>query len=211
METEKVRDDVWKFKGIGSVYLIRGNKNILIDAGDSEDRDGLIEELSKIISPDRIDVVLLTHLHYDHIGCIDLFSNAEIFASNVEIANYMEDARGFHFYATEKGDEILRQKLRPLPMGDSGVGSGGSVVGGRMMGTIEGLEVLKVPGHTGGSVAFLDRTRKILFSGDTIFGDDIIGRTDFPGSVPEDMEGSVEMLRTIVKEDELVLCPGHGY
>jgi len=193
MDVKKIREDVWKFKGRGSVYLIMGKTNILIDAGDSMDREFLAREISKIISPERIDVVLLTHLHYDHLGCIDLFSGAEIFASKEEIEDYMENARGFHFYANEKADEILRQKIRPLPN------------------RIENLEVLKVPGHTRGSVAFLDKKRKILFSGDTIFSGEIIGRTDLPSSVPESMSKSVRMLRNLVSSKRLLLCPGHGY
>ena len=193
MKVSKVKENVWKFKGVGSIYLIKGYKWVVVDAGDFSDREILAEEISKIVALDKIDVVLLTHLHYDHLGGLDLFSNAEIFASEEEIADYMEDAEGFHFFASEETDEVLRERVRPLPD------------------IVEGLEVLKVPGHTRGSVAFLDRARKILFSGDTIFGGGIIGRTDLPNSLPEEMEESVEKLRALVKNENLALCPGHGY
>ncbi len=206
MKVTRIRDDVWKFKGVGSVYLIKQDKWILIDAGDSEDREFLRGEISKIVSLDKVDVVLLTHLHYDHLGGLDLFSNAEIFASEEEIADYMENARGFHFYVNDKSDKILKQKARALP-----------VVKMRVKGRspriaeIFGLEILKVPGHTRGSVAFLDRERKLLFSGDTIFGGGISGRTDFLNSSPRDMDKSTRMLRKLVMEEGLGLCPGHGY
>jgi len=216
MKVTKIRDDVWKFKGVGSVYLIRGKRNILIDTGDKQDREDLAREIEKVVPLDSINVVLLTHLHYDHLGGLDLFPDAEIFADEQEIADYMEDAEGFHFYASEGSDEVLRQKVRPLPNAISEVGARASnrhdpVEPNSMVGKIEGLGVLKVPGHTRGSVAFLDKKRKLLFSGDTIFGGGIVGRVDLPNSLPDNMDESVRMLRKLVVDEGLGLCPGHGY
>lgn len=193
MKVVKIRDDVWKFKGIASVYLIKSSKWILIDAGDAEDRDDFAREIGKVVALDKVDVVLLTHLHYDHFACVDLFPNAEVFASAREIEDFMKDAKGFGFYVGEEIDEVLRLKLKSLPE------------------EIEGLEVVGVPGHTRGSVAFLDRERKLLFSGDTIFGGEMIGRADFPNSLPDEMDSSVRKLRRLVADGGLGLCPGHGY
>ena len=102
MRVTRIRDDVWKFKGVGSVYLIKANKWILIDAGEDGDREFLTKEISKVVSLDKIGVVLLTHLHYDHLGAVDLFSNAEIFASEEDIEDFMKDAKGFGFYVNDK-------------------------------------------------------------------------------------------------------------
>lgn len=68
------------------------------------------------------------------------------------------------------------------------------------------FKVIRVPGHTRGSLAFL--YKKILFSGDTIFDKEgkIIGRTDLPESCPEKMERSIKKL---VKLDFEIICPGH--
>jgi len=76
---------------------------------------------------------------------------------------------------------------------------------------IVGLKIVRVPGHTRGSVAFLDEKRKLLFSGDTLFTNDIIGRTDLPNSIPEKMDESVAKLVKMIEDDKLLLCPGHGY
>jgi glyoxylase-like metal-dependent hydrolase (beta-lactamase superfamily II) len=194
MKVSRIRNDVWKFKGVGSVYLIKNeNEWVLIDSGDSADRNDLIKEISKIVDLRKINIVLLTHLHYDHLSNLDLFENAKIFVSGQELQDYSENSKSFYFYVNEKIDRILKNKAKKLK------GSGW------------GLKILKVPGHTHGSVAFLDKKRRLLFSGDTIFGGGIEGRTDLPNSSPKDMEKSVKMLRKLVVDNGLGLCPGHGY
>lgn len=194
MKVSKIRDDVWKFKGVGSVYLIKNpDEWVLIDAGDPTDKDDLAEEISKVVALDKVDIVILTHLHYDHLGGLDLFKNAKVFASRLELQDYVENARSFHFYVNPAVDKILKEKAKGLK------GSGW------------GLKMIKCPGHTAGSVAFLDEKRKLLFSGDTIFGGGIQGIIDLPNSIPEKMDGSVKMLRKLVVDKGLGLCPGHGY
>jgi len=68
------------------------------------------------------------------------------------------------------------------------------------------LRVLHTPGHTPGSVMYL-LDDKYLFSGDTVFKDSI-GRTDFPGSNPQQMADTLEKLINIDKD--WVVYPGHG-
>ena len=65
------------------------------------------------------------------------------------------------------------------------------------------IRVIKVPGHTKDSLAFL--YKDILFSGDTLFNSGI-GRTDLPESEPEKMKESLEILKKI---DYQIVAPGH--
>ena len=56
-----------------------GNHNILIDTGPSSRRACLYRALrAKDLSPDDIDIVILTHMHWDHCQNSDLFRNARI-------------------------------------------------------------------------------------------------------------------------------------
>ncbi len=70
------------------------------------------------------------------------------------------------------------------------------------------LEVLSVPGHTPGHVAFFDRAGSLLIGGDTVFAGSV-GRTDLPG-------GDGPLLIRSIKErllplgDDVVVMPGHG-
>ncbi len=70
-----------------NVYLIRDEgKNILIDTGNYFLRSRLIEKLTELdIAPDEIDVVINTHLHFDHCGNNSLFPGARHYLSKTDL------------------------------------------------------------------------------------------------------------------------------
>jgi glyoxylase-like metal-dependent hydrolase (beta-lactamase superfamily II) len=72
------------------------------------------------------------------------------------------------------------------------------------------LKPIHTPGHTPGSVCFLflNQTKKLLFSGDTLFclG---IGRTDFPKSSYDKLIKSIKE-KLILLDEDTVVYPGHG-
>ena len=70
------------------------------------------------------------------------------------------------------------------------------------------FEIIEVPGHTKGSVVFYMPKEKILFSGDHIFDNGYIGRTDLPNSLPDEMKNSLGKTNKI---DYEILCSGHEY
>jgi glyoxylase-like metal-dependent hydrolase (beta-lactamase superfamily II) len=83
---KKIKPNIWQIicKAFGShVYLLKiQNKNILIDTDTINNREELIKELKKLkANPEDIDIVILTHHHYDHIENIPLFKNAKIYGS----------------------------------------------------------------------------------------------------------------------------------
>lgn len=58
----------------------KNNKNILIDTSSKENREELLRDLEELkMKPEQIDIILLTHRHYDHIGNLSLFQNAKIY------------------------------------------------------------------------------------------------------------------------------------
>jgi len=83
---QKIKNNIqsFRFKEFGSiVYLIKLNKkNILIDTSSSINRNELIGNLKELnISPSDINIIILTHHHFDHIENLDLFENAKIYGS----------------------------------------------------------------------------------------------------------------------------------
>jgi hydroxyacylglutathione hydrolase len=162
MLPSKISDNIWQFffMNFGScAYLLKlKNKNILIDTSSKENGKDLLGELEYLkIKPDDINIILITHSHWDHIGNTKSFPKAKVFDFN---------------------------NIDEFP--------------------IKEIEIIKTPGHTSDSLCFL--YKDILFSGDTIFHDGGIGRTDFPESNEEDMKKSLEKLKKIKYK---ILCPGH--
>lgn len=191
---KKVSDGIYKILANSNIYIIMpeivGNENpIIIDAGDRQYHNSVISDINELIDPMTVKEVYLTHLHYDHVGNIDIFKNATFYASKDAIDSYKKDSFGtifsddfFKKFDIELNEFLKKEKLP--------------------------FEIFKTPGHTVGSVCFFLKDKKILFSGDTLFFNHAIGRTDLPNSVPEKMQ---ESLKKIMELDFELLCPGHDY
>jgi len=69
-------------------------------------------------------------------------------------------------------------------------------------------KVIHTPGHSAGSVCFIDEARGLLISGDTLFRDGV-GRTDGPDSDPAALAASIEGKLFSLPATTRVF-PGHG-
>ena len=92
----KIQDNVHQisFKQFGSyIYLLNiEDKNIIIDTSSPENADELISHLHELdLSPKTIDIVILTHNHWDHTGGIDLFPNAKFYCSPDDFGKNFHD------------------------------------------------------------------------------------------------------------------------
>ncbi len=70
------------------------------------------------------------------------------------------------------------------------------------------LVVLETPGHTPGSVCFYSEREGILFSGDTLFFDNV-GRSDMAGGSEKKLRESIQK-KIAVLPPETRVFPGHG-
>ncbi|MFH1787370.1 MAG: MBL fold metallo-hydrolase [archaeon] len=82
----QIKENIWQIRlsSYGScMYFIKlNNQKIIIDTGYSINREEIIENLKQLkTKPSEIDILILTHDHPDHVGNIDLFENAKIYAS----------------------------------------------------------------------------------------------------------------------------------
>ena len=144
----------------------------------------------------KIDKILLTHMHFDHIGPLNRLADvtgAEIFIGSGDADGLsspflnLSQAFGQPFTCDHK---VCR------------VNEGDSIYIGKTK-----LSVLHTPGHTPGSVCYEYADGKVIFSGDTVFYQSI-GRTDFPGGSYKQIMASLE--RILSFNEEYVLYPGPG-
>jgi glyoxylase-like metal-dependent hydrolase (beta-lactamase superfamily II) len=57
--------------GICNCFLLRGEKTILVDAGAQGGMPSFVRTMKKLnVDPKSIDLILLTHGHWDHITCL---------------------------------------------------------------------------------------------------------------------------------------------
>jgi hydroxyacylglutathione hydrolase len=183
---EKIADNVWKLNADSNIYFLDLERKIIIDAGPSEYKDIVVREIKKVVDPAHVDLVIFTHLHYDHIGNFDIFTNAKFYASRAAISIYKNNKLA----AILDPDiaSVFNVDLHPLIH-------------------LEGFDIIDTPGHTKESFCLFYKKEKILFSGDTLFLHGY-GRIDLPTSTPDKMDKSLEKLKKIKYK---LLAPGHDY
>jgi glyoxylase-like metal-dependent hydrolase (beta-lactamase superfamily II) len=177
-----MNEELFLVKEIGNkIYLIDDNKNataylvigenkaLLIDTGTGfGDLYSLVKSLTKLPI-----IVVNTHAHYDHIWGNFQFEEAYISNDDKELYeySYSKDTRrvlaeqfqnlipvNITCEEIEKWIGLSPCKVLPIKHGDL-IDLGGKV-----------LQVIKIPGHTKGSIVLLDESDEILFAGDAIIG-----------------------------------------
>ncbi|MGB9926811.1 MAG: MBL fold metallo-hydrolase [Methanosarcina sp.] len=176
-----------------SVYLV--NRKILIDAGMNSDL--IIKQIEKYIKITDLELIILTHCHYDHTAAAAAIAEK----SGAKIGIHKADLEGVN-------DEYLSVSIL---FGDRAPVAKPTIIyeeGDKIdIGNGEYLEVIHTPGHSRGSICLYESVSKSLFSGDTVFSGGGFGRMDFEGSEPEKMPDSIEKL---TKLDVKTLYSGHG-
>jgi len=191
---KEIAENAWKLNVDSNIYLLRLKEDIIIDTGPGAYKDTVKRELSKITDLENIKKVILTHVHYDHSGNIDLFPNANIYASKKEIEGFRKNPL-VAFNLNPRLILRLRKELIEIQKIKDFLDK-------------NNIKIIETPGHTTGSICLFYKKEKILFSGDTLFFNGAFGRTDLPNSLPEEMEKSLEKLEKI---DFKILAPGHDY
>jgi glyoxylase-like metal-dependent hydrolase (beta-lactamase superfamily II) len=190
-------------------YLVLGRvRAILIDTGTGI---GNLKELVQELTDLPVSVVN-THTHWDHIGANSQFESIACYNHPECIEKLRLGVKNERLKSSITGDSIW--KSLPLDV-DSGTWEippveptilleDGDIIdlgGGRE------LEVIYTPGHSPGSICLLDKSNRLLFTGDTFF----------PGPLyayPDDVDiglymASIDLLKERIDEYDY-LCSGHN-
>jgi glyoxylase-like metal-dependent hydrolase (beta-lactamase superfamily II) len=144
-------------------FLIRtGDRVVLVDAGLGPLEFGpfvggrMIESLAALgVAPDDVTDVVLTHLHFDHVGWTT--QHGEVTFQN---ATYRCDTRDWHHFVGP--DERATKKLTPLESRLAPWDGSGPL--------LPGIDTMSAPGHTPGSTIMVvsSGTDRALLLGDAV-------------------------------------------
>ena len=171
---------------------------VVIDPGMM--REGEREMVTQFIDEHQLNVkhILLTHLHVDHITGARWLADktgADVCGSALDnpLGQELPDQVAHFRINIEVEPLTVDRNLSEgdtLPLGD------------------ELIQVLHVPGHSPGGLAFYVPQSNLLFSGDTIFNGSI-GRTDLWGGDFAQLINSIHE-KILPLPDETVIASGHG-
>ena len=155
-----------------------------------------VEELLSIAEQDEMKVVgaLATHYHPDHVGGSMMGANIDGIATLLEKTDIPIHVQELEAQWIMRTTGVSANHLHQHQPGDT-----------VKVGDIE-ICLVHTPGHTPGSQCFLVDNR--LIAGDTLFLEGC-GRTDLPGSNPDQMFESLQTLAAL--PDQTVVYPGHRY
>jgi glyoxylase-like metal-dependent hydrolase (beta-lactamase superfamily II) len=145
-----------------------------------------------------LDAVYLTHGHFDHILSVDTLRTAchglpvYVHPADAPMMTDGEKNAFTVFFGQDRrfgpADRYLEEG-QTLPLGQSS------------------LTVLHTPGHSPGSVCFLNLADGFLLTGDTLFSKDV-GRCDLWGGEYAALRASLRRLKELAPT--LTIYPGHG-
>lgn len=176
-------------------YLVRqqgAERAVIFDPGDEPERLlGAIEQLGV-----RLDAILLTHTHFDHVGAVAPLARAT----------------GAPVWCPALEREVMLDVMRYVPWPGFGPFENHDpehlVSGGERI-SLAGLDfdVIFTPGHSPGHVTWSLPAEQAIFSGDVLFQGSI-GRTDLPFGDHQTLLRSIAGLLDTLP-DETVVHPGH--
>lgn len=177
----------------GNVYLVLDRRPILVDAGMMA--GPTLKNIKRFIDPTKIELIVLTHCHHDHAGAAPALkeaTGARLMLSEKEVGCIGDELASVAYLFGQQAPEYkVDETLKEGMVLDTGEWK---------------LEVLETPGHSQGSICLYERKQKVLFSGDTVFPDGNIGRTDMFGGSTEDLVRSIQRLTEL---DVEIMYPGH--
>ena len=166
-----------------------GGRCVVVDIGSTD--DSIYDYIDSHY--EKVEAVLLTHAHFDHIKGVDSITetySVPVYVHQSEVSFLQDPAlnASLSFYETI----VCHSKAIGIQEGKLSIGK-------------FDIDVYHTPGHTCGSCCF--RIENHLFSGDTLFQGSI-GRMDLPTGSVMQMKESLRKLAAL--EDDLPVYPGHG-
>ncbi len=177
------------------VYDSYSKEAIIIDPGD--DAEYISDRLTQLaLTPTR---VVATHGHFDHI----MAAFALTLGFSIPFGIHALDAFLVRRMRESAQHFLVLPHIDPPPAIGQTLSDGDTLPIGRT-----NIFVLHTPGHTPGSVCFYIPSESLICTGDTIFAEGAIGRTDRSYASSKDIQTSIRMILSLPKHTRLL--SGHG-
>jgi len=213
-----------------AAYIGGAKKKILVDAGlpDMErslkyhpyfkaaqraPEQEMLGALAKAgVKPEEIDIIILTHLHWDHVGTVDKFPNAQFIVSDKEFRFALNPTPCLYasYEALQLGIQPMFLKvinrIKTVDMAEKEI--------------VEGVKIIPLPGHSPGGIGVVVETDDgpYVLAGDAVptydnlKGDPANNQPYIMSGVYTDMQEmwkSFELIDEIVEGDIQKVIPGH--
>ncbi|MCI0440523.1 MAG: MBL fold metallo-hydrolase [Chloroflexi bacterium] len=188
------------------VYLVEGETLALVDSGLPWSPRGVMRHIAAIgRKPQELKLILMTHCHPDHTSgamSISRLTGAQIVAHSLDTKTHARGQVSLCYMGVFSSMRTPLPFLRRAPVTHL-------VADGDAVPAFEDIRVVHTPGHTRGSVCYLWESKKLLFSGDTLFSDGsrVSRSVPFPGYDGQAYQASLNRLAGMEFE---TLCGGHG-
>lgn len=145
----------------------------------------------------KLDAILLTHSHWDHSADTALIKRA----TNADVYIHKDDE---YRLLAPKENALMQLPFEIEPAKADYYLKDGDIISFARM----NFKVLHTPGHTEGSVCFLNEDESIIVTGDTLFNGNV-GRYDLPGGDGMKLKDSL-LKKLMLLDDNLIVLNGHG-
>lgn len=165
-------------------------KALVIDPGDEA---SLLEALINALNV-KVQGIVLTHAHFDHIGAVDALIEkfgTDVYVNKAEF-DFLQNSRANGSSVFGLPPVTLKAQPKELKEGEQKIGD-------------FTIDAYYAPGHSAGSTILAIGDN--LFTGDVLFQNSI-GRTDLPSGDAQQMKDSLNFLKSLTKN--YTVYPGHG-
>jgi glyoxylase-like metal-dependent hydrolase (beta-lactamase superfamily II) len=219
-----IQEDPHRFDTTDSGFLVNtGKQLILIDAGAGPwwgAPGHLAESLrSSGYAPEQVDLVLLTHLHADHIGGLTtkdgtrVFPNAEVYVAKADSEFWLSPEVAAK---APKEAQTFFQSAQAISAPYIKAGKWHTFTGSESI--VEGMQLISLHGHTPGHTGyeFSSNGQKILFWGDIIHAERIqLQHPEVTAVFDIDQKAAaatrIRLLPRLVRENILIASPHLSY
>jgi hydroxyacylglutathione hydrolase len=180
-----------------NAYLVRGSsRTIMIDVGLSSNFPAVLECLNHLgCPPEKIDMVVLSHEHLDHIGAAWHFGGRTLIAAHRLAANKIVLRDDFSMLR-----KMFNEPNMPINI-DIWLEEGNLLDLGNFR-----LNVMHTPGHTSACISLFDHEKGLLFAADTLMPGGVMGGIFGSGSISD----YIQSLQRLKGLNSRILLSGHG-